>query len=291
MKVAVCACCRLENLYLRHWVEYYKNLGVDNIILFDNNFENEDNVLDVIGDYVSSGYVYLYNCSGLRNFQLGAYNLCIQEYNDKFDWIAFFDIDEFLTLKKDNDIKEYLSRFENNDEVDVNWMIYDDNDLIYYDNRPVTERFTRPMKIEKHIGYEFPENFHIKSILHVSKNPNLRFLYSPHSPNFSTSGVYNNGTPKVDNDGNYLDGYPFNNELNYDYAYLRHYIQKTIQEYLSFKFFRGTPDRSDEQNKLVHTIERFFLYNEKTPEKEEFIKNFINDNANNNIKDNNINII
>ena len=34
-KVAICAIAKLENLYLREWVEYYKEMVVDNIILYD----------------------------------------------------------------------------------------------------------------------------------------------------------------------------------------------------------------------------------------------------------------
>lgn len=39
MKVAICVIARLENNYLREWVEYYLKLGVDTIFLGDNNEE------------------------------------------------------------------------------------------------------------------------------------------------------------------------------------------------------------------------------------------------------------
>ena len=37
------------------------------------------------------------------------------------------------------------------------WLIYNDNDLVYYDNRTLLERFTRP-------SFEDPANIFVKSI-------------------------------------------------------------------------------------------------------------------------------
>ena len=56
MKILLCAIARLENLYIREWVEYYKNLGVDNICLYDNNGDGEENFNDVIGDFIKDGF-------------------------------------------------------------------------------------------------------------------------------------------------------------------------------------------------------------------------------------------
>ena len=37
MKTALCAIAKNENLYIREWVEHYKNIGVSKIFLYDNN--------------------------------------------------------------------------------------------------------------------------------------------------------------------------------------------------------------------------------------------------------------
>ena len=59
MKTLVCSIGRLENKYIREWVEYYKNLGFTNIVLYDNNYDGEEHFEDVIGDYIESGFVIL----------------------------------------------------------------------------------------------------------------------------------------------------------------------------------------------------------------------------------------
>ena len=61
LRVMLCCIGRLENPYIREFVEYYKNLGITNICLYDNNFDGEEDFRDVIGDYIDSGYVILKN--------------------------------------------------------------------------------------------------------------------------------------------------------------------------------------------------------------------------------------
>ena len=57
MKVAVCAIAKNENLYIREWVEWYKNLGVSKIFLYDNNDLDGERFEEVIDDYIKSDFV------------------------------------------------------------------------------------------------------------------------------------------------------------------------------------------------------------------------------------------
>lgn len=273
MKTALCACCRLENLYIREWVEYYKNLGFDNIILYDNNNKDEDKLSDVIGDYIDSGFVIVKPIPGLRCFQVTKYNECIIEYCNTYDWIAFFDCDEFLTLKQDDSISNYLSHFEYADQIQVNWLIYDDNDLATYENKPVLERFTRPCYTSNYFNYKmrnYSDNWHVKTIAHVSKNKNLRFGGQPHTCYNSIRAILNDGTPKND------PVTPFSPEMNYNRAYLKHFACKTIEEFINKKLRGKAPDISDESFTSRYNIDVFFRLNKRTPEKEEIIKKMLN---------------
>ena len=53
--------------------------------------------------------------------------------SNNYDWVAFYDFDEFLILTKDKNIKEYLSRdcFKYANQILINWKTYTDNDLVY----------------------------------------------------------------------------------------------------------------------------------------------------------------
>ena len=37
MSTAICAIAKNENLYLKEWVEYHKNIGINKIFIYDNN--------------------------------------------------------------------------------------------------------------------------------------------------------------------------------------------------------------------------------------------------------------
>ena len=100
MKTLLCCIGRRENQHIREFVEWYKNLGFTNIVLYDNNYDGEEDFHDVIGDYIDDGYVILKDYRNKRKCQLEAYNSCYNEYNNDYDWFAFFDCDEFLVLTK-----------------------------------------------------------------------------------------------------------------------------------------------------------------------------------------------
>jgi hypothetical protein len=95
-KVLLCCIAKMENLYIREFVEHYKNLGFDNICLYDNNDPDGEHFEDVIEDYIKSGYVILKDVRGKQLAQMPCYTECYKEYKNKYDWIAYFDIDEFL---------------------------------------------------------------------------------------------------------------------------------------------------------------------------------------------------
>ena len=149
MKVAICIEVKNENRYLREWLDYHRNLGFDNIILYDNNDTNGENVFDVIGEEINNGYVIYEDIKDKRNYQLPCYNECMLKYHNDFDWILFLDCDEFLELKECNDIKYWLSqpKFDGFEQILINLDNYGDNDLVFDDGRGVIERFIK--KTEK----------------------------------------------------------------------------------------------------------------------------------------------
>ena len=57
--------------------------------------------------------------------------------------MLFIDVDEYLEFTDKNmSIKTYLnmSNFDKCDVVRIHWLIYNDNNLVYYDERPIMER-------------------------------------------------------------------------------------------------------------------------------------------------------
>ena len=143
-KICLCAVEKEENKYIREFIEHYKNYDIDKIYIFDNNDKNGEKFEDVIDDYIKNGFVELIDYKGIKNPQILSYNDCYKRYNKLYDWLIFFDIDEFIFLKDFTSFKSFLNdkRFDKCNRVQFNWIFFTDNNLLYYEDKPVRERFT-----------------------------------------------------------------------------------------------------------------------------------------------------
>ena len=56
LKIALCTMGKEENIYVKEFIEYYKNLGVDHIFIYDDNDYHKENFSDVIN---SLNYKYV----------------------------------------------------------------------------------------------------------------------------------------------------------------------------------------------------------------------------------------
>lgn len=138
MKVLLCSVVKAQNRYLKEWVEHYYNLGFSNIYLFDNNdIENGENINDVIQGYIDSGFVIVDDTiKGVPftdSIQENIYNKCYAEQSKNYDWIAFYDTDEYLCLQKNKTVGEWLSNklYNKYHGVAINWKTYTDNDIFF----------------------------------------------------------------------------------------------------------------------------------------------------------------
>ena len=257
MKTLLCCIGRRENDYIREFVEYNKVLGFTNICLYDNNYDGEEDFHDVIGDYISDGYVILKDYRNRKVCQLDAYNECYKTYGNDYDWIAFFDIDEFMFINCNKTLGEYLARpeFIEYDMIHINWLLFGDGGQIKSDGRGLLQRISQPLDINQTTLYSFPDNFHCKSIIRGGL-AEVKWNCTPHTP---TNGIKCCNSYGLPCDGNS----PF---TPYDYrnAGLRHFITKTAEEYVN-KVKKGFPDANPTtKEKMVKT---FFDMNEVTAEK------------------------
>ena len=151
LKVCLCTIGKLENLYVREYVSHYIKYGVDKIFIYDNNDLNGERFENVINDYIEDDIVEVINYRGLIKPQLKAYQQCLDFNYNKYNWLIFYDMDEFIFLKNFSNIKSYLSqeRFNKCDSVQLIMVFHNDNDLLYYDNRTLFERFNNTMKNNK----------------------------------------------------------------------------------------------------------------------------------------------
>ena len=260
MKTAICCIAKCENNYLREWVDYHLALGFSHIFIYDNN--------DVEGERIEPLFegnkqVTILNCRGEKAFQNKAYTSFYKQYGSQYDWIAFIDVDEFITFSKESGLKtidEFLVRFDGKVEiVHLNWMCFGDNGIVDLDHYSVLDRFTVPLDFDKKIQYDFPENNHVKSIIRGGLDIGNTMI-TVHTPKDYPYYVVDAMGNRCDND--YFKSYDFST------AYIRHYVTKTIVEWI-VKKSKGRTSVLSSSN--YYSFDRFFLYNEPTEEKEKII--------------------
>ena len=147
MKIAVCVVGKEENKYIKEYIEYYKNIGIDKIFLYDNNEIDGECFEGYLNQYIKNNFIELINFRGLFKPQKRAYYDCYNNNKNYFDWIAFFDLDEYLYVENYTNLKDFLSlsKFNNCSSILFNWRYYGDNNEIFYHPKPLQQRFKIPV--------------------------------------------------------------------------------------------------------------------------------------------------
>lgn len=264
MKTAICCIAKCENRYLQEWVDYHLSLGFSQIYIWDNNNPDGEHPEDVLPDY---SQVTILNCRGEKAFQNKAYTKFYKEHGKDYDWIAFIDIDEFITFSDESHIKTidaFLSRYDDNVQiVHLNWMCYGDDEVVGLDRFDVVTRFLHPLPFDKHIQYDFPENNHVKSIIRggIEIGDLQITVHTPREGDFTVFDADGNPCPN-----DYFHPYTFHT------AYIRHYVTKTIDEWLT-KISRGRVSLNNVGE--LYPIDKFFIYNAHSNEKDLHVQLFL----------------
>ena len=259
MNVSLCCIAKWENLYIRDFVEYYEKIGFSNITIYDNNEKSDEHFEDVIKDYIDSGFVRIVDVRGMGcGLQMRVYSDFYSRYHNEYDWIAFFDVDEYLLLKKDKTISDYLSRdcFNKFNCIHVNWVMFDDNDLLRYTPVPVMDRFTRPVYDENNESH----NIHIKTIVKCLPCVNHIVFPTPHHCEFEGIHVCDGSGKEVSNTWNISHG-------SRDLAQLNHYHCKTVEEFVMNRRNKGGADCFRKVRSYKDLFDMFFSISKNTDEK------------------------
>ena len=262
--ICIITTAKYENLYARQYVEYYLKLGVDKFYIGDDNPENTENLFDILDDYIKKGVVDVENIH-IRNLtQISFFEYSFRSLKLRCNWFMIIDIDEYLEFTdKKMTIKSYLHMpvFDKCDTVKIHWLPYDDNNLVYYDNRTLFERLNHSVYLNDFTKYH-------KSIVRGKDYKGTVFDESIHQPNIKTV------SEQCDALGNferlkfgYL-GYP-----KYKYGYFRHYTYKTAEEF-SIKMLRG--DHEGIKYNYDKRLDEFFKLNNFAKEKLRVIEHILN---------------
>ena len=257
----LCTIVKNENLYIKEFVEHYLAIGINKIIVYDNNEEKGEKLNQILKNYIKKGYIDIINFRGKRAAQMLSFNDCYSNNQNLYDWIMFFDIDEFLILNEYKNINNFLrnKKFKLCDVIQINWVIFDDNDLISYDNRPLNIRFTRPLYTQ------IMENRYVKSISRTYIN--LKWV-DPHSPTVDFN-VCNVDGKRIINKSVMFKNIALESKLKK--PYLKHFKYKTVEEYYGDKLNKGDVYYKEIKWEFYIDKKYFFQINKRTREKEDII--------------------
>ena len=257
LKVCLCTIGKLENLYVREYVSHYIKYGVDKIFIYDNNDLNGERFENVINDYIEDDIVEVINYRGLIKPQLKAYQQCLNFNYNKYNWLIFYDMDEFIFLKNFSNIKSYLSQeqFNKCDSVQLIMVFHNDNDLLYYDNRTLFERFNNTMKNNKVAAFKTILKGNIKTKISCVHNINYKLKSCNGFGEFNNKEKFSIFSKKPDNIFYYID----------------HFCFKSTEEFIN-KLNRGSAFYGKANNIKLKKIGWYFGVNKITSNKIDYLE-------------------
>jgi hypothetical protein len=154
---AVCLIAKDEEYYLEEWCEYHLRIGFDTIIIYDNG--SKISIKYILQKYIDIDRVIVHEVSG-KFEQEKTYTSCVKKYREEFRWIAFIDSDEFIFLKKAENIKIFLAEYECYGGIVANWVNFGTSGLLKRKDNSQIFNF---------ILTDEAESSTIKSIVQISK--------------------------------------------------------------------------------------------------------------------------
>lgn len=267
MRIAIVTFAKDEELYIQEWIEYYRKLGATHFFIFDNNDVGNNKLPELLKNDKDITIIDVrgreaLNCAGM---QVGCNTRIYNEQKDNFDYFGYFDVDEFLYMEGKT-IPEFVSQeqFKDVDVIKFNWRYYGDNDLVFYDPRPVQERF--PVPCPDNVKYALcpRENEWCKSLLKSGK----RMIKC-----FNHSFVMENGICKHCS-GKLGNAASMHEPIDFRGGYVKHYGTKTIEEYTKRKCLNIYQIFDNTTYSATLRLNWFFNVNKHTPEKDAIAKFF-----------------
>ena len=234
MKVALINVAKWEDYYLKEWLDYNEKLGFDKVIMYQNDWKCE----------LEHPILEKNVCNG-GSIQVPLYNNVLRD-NTEYDWLAFIDCDEFIVLKKHNNIKELIEEYKDKTNViGLNWT--------FFGNLGIETRqgdsLLKPFKMRNK-----DTDQHVKVIVNARSGQVMQLPHNCTGPAMDTNGKIFNG--------------PFNPGGPMDVAYINHYHNKTREDWM-LRCDRGRVDcniqhdrdRWDKEININNEVEDKSAYN------------------------------
>ena len=244
-KVCLCSIGKNENRYLNEFITHYKKLGYNHIFIYDNNDINGERMDSIVNN---SDFISIINYRGYRNkkdnSQYEAYYDCYKNNNRKYNWLSFFDFDEFLEiLPTGQTIQKFLEneRYKKCQDIKINWLLYSsEKEVIYYEKKPLSLRFKKKL-------LDRGENILIKSTVRGGLVKNYWSRWENSHTSIDTFKSCSSSGRKVSGKTAFV------NPPDYKFAFIKHYQTKSFEEYC-LRLKRGWPDSTNKTMYITNLL-------------------------------------
>lgn len=228
-ELGLCAVFQNEDRFLKEWIEFHLQVGVQHFYLFNN--LSTDNYREVLDPYIKKGTVELIDWPhvtthvvGWNEVQCNAYKKGISLAKGKCHWLAILDTDEFLVPVSETNLVKLLKHYNKFGGLCVNWQMYGTSNIAKVGNGQLLLELLL-LKAPKDYG----ENIHVKSIVQPMRVADCN---NPHMV------IYKNGYYSVNANKQACPG-PFNEPILIDKVRINHYWARDEEFLFNFKIPRN----------------------------------------------------
>jgi hypothetical protein len=242
---AMCTVVKDQQHDIREFIDYNRWIGFQKFYIYDNN--STQDMRGVLSDYIQNGLVEHYITFGTKSSnyeatpQHVAYRACIDSHRSKHQWLAFFDVDEFLLLRdadtaKPPDIRTFLREYSSYGGLAVSWVMFGSSGHQAPPNASTLTSYTKCAASGSN---------HVKTIA------NTRYLLSP-GPTPHTF-TYRKGHPAVNEAFRPVNTAKTN--FTGSRVVLLHYVLKSTAEFAE-KMVRGGGSRKGKSKSFFTAMDR-----------------------------------
>lgn len=167
--IAVCAIMKNEARHLGEWIAYHRSIGVEHFYLYDNG--STDGTAALLADLVRRGIV-TYRFWPRRPGQIEAYDDFAAQDAARWEWCAFIDLDEFISVEEAEPLGRWLGRFPKFAAIAIHWLNFGPSGH----RAPPASLVTRAFLLRLPDGSAV--HTHVKSIVRMSS---YRGAITPHA--------------------------------------------------------------------------------------------------------------
>ncbi|MFT9078735.1 glycosyltransferase family 2 protein [Ethanoligenens sp.] len=218
--VAIALFVKNEFSDIAGWIAWHRALGVKTFFIFDDH--SSDGTWEIIQSAASVCDIRAMRTDPIEEpdfyqRQRKSFMAAAEMAKGQYDWIGFLDGDEYVYLKRQDSLPEFFSKFDHADAVALSWRIQGSS------GRVVRPKITTVEAFVQHSTPELGDNRLIKSFVRPEK---MGGHY--HNPHWYDIPVDRYVRP----DGRLVNGQDANQDIDWNDAFVMHYICRSMEHYI-----------------------------------------------------------